>query len=77
MAGGAAQRISPNVSDFLGGLPSGSSGRSSVSLNSLLSGYLQEMQQLAEGTLLPRNSRKTQADSRRVSHVLCTSLFAI
>ena len=37
-----------------------SSGRSSISLNSLLSEYLTEMQQLAEGTLLQPPAEKAE-----------------
>lgn len=67
MAGDGAQRPSPTVSDILNGLPSGSSGRSSVSLNSLLSDYLMEMQQLAEGTLLSQRGSKKNAPENQAS----------
>ena len=75
MAGGARQRTNATASDFLNGLSSGSSGRSSVSLNSLLSGYLQEMQELAEGKLLPSGKGRNQVDVRGVSHGVCRLPF--
>ena len=56
-----------SLGDYLNGLQSGSSGRSSVSLNSLLSEYLQEMQQLADGTLLPKGASEIQLPAGRVS----------
>lgn len=70
MAGGAGQRAPPTVSDFLNGMSSGSSGRSSVSLNSLLSDYLQEMRELAEGKLLPLDKAK-DPDVKGVSYGPC------
>ena len=77
MAGGAGQRAPASVNDILNGLSSGSSGRSSVSLNSLLSGYLQEMQELAEGKLLQSGKGRNQIDCRGVSHefAICPQAF--
>ena len=67
-----------SLGDYLNGLQSGSSGRSSVSLNSLLSEYLQEMQQLADGTLLPKGASENQPPAGRVSlyMVYCLRLSA-
>ena len=76
MAGGAGQRAPAAVSDFLNGLPSGSSGRSSVSLNSLLSGYLQEMQELAEGKLLSSSEGRDHTQVRGATDRLCWSRFS-
>ena len=59
-----------SLGDYLNGLQSGSSGSSSVSLNSLLSEYLQEMQQLADGTLLSKGASESQLPAGKVS--LCT-----
>lgn len=56
-----------SLGDYLNGLQSGSSGRSSVSLNSLLSEYLQEMQQLADGTLLPKGATEGQLSVGKAS----------
>lgn len=69
---------SVSLGDYLNGLQSGSSGRSSVSLNSLLSEYLQEMQQLADGTLLPKGASENQLPAGRVSlsSVYCLRLSA-
>lgn len=59
--------MSPAVSDFLSQLPSTSSGRSSISLNSLLSDYLLEMQQLAEGTLLQQGLMEDEPSDAKAS----------
>ncbi len=68
MAGGTSHRAPATVSDFLNGLSGSSSGRSSVSLNSLLSDYLQEMQDLAEGKLLSSKTSRDQANAKGVSY---------
>lgn len=71
MADRAGHRAPASVSDFLNGLSGGSSGRSSVSLNSLLSDYLQEMQELAEGKLLPAKKGTDHQNDRGVSLEVC------
>ena len=43
--------------------------RSSVSLNTLLSGYLSELQQLAEGEFMPATGPRYMADARTKEHV--------
>ncbi|CAK0783103.1 hypothetical protein CVIRNUC_006298 [Coccomyxa viridis] len=67
---------SVSLGDYLNGLQSGSSGRSSVSLNSLLSEYLQEMQQLADGTLLPKGASENQLPAGRVPDSTAMALGA-
>ena len=47
-----------------------------MSLNSLLSDYLQEMQELAEGKLLPAKKGRDHPNDRGVSLQLCRSLFS-
>ena len=43
--------------------------RSSVSLNTLLSGYLSELQQLAEGEFMPATGPRYVSDARTKEHV--------
>ena len=50
--------------------------RSSVSLNTLLSGYLSELQQLAEGDLMPPTGPRCLADARTKEQV-CPSLASL